>query len=75
MRRYPELRLHWFHLVLDKTTYLPVEWFIIIDQKLFEDDSSVIIDRFSYIKQIYVSVTKNLVNPELLLVGQLLAVS
>ena len=44
---------------------------IFIDQKLFEDDISVIFDRFSSSKCL--SITKNLANAKLLVVGKHLA--
>ena len=44
---------------------------IFFDQKLFEDDISVIFDRFSSIKCF--SITKNLANAKFLVVGKRLA--
>ena len=46
---------------------------IFIDQKLFEDDISVIFDRFSSIKCIFI--TKNLVNTKPLADGKVLETS
>ena len=47
-----------------------LDWLIFIDHNLFEDDISVIFDKFSSIKCL--SITKNLVNAKLSVVGKLL---
>ena len=58
----------WYHLVLKNITTL--DWLIFIDHNLFEDDISVIFDKFSSIKCL--SITKNLVNAKRSVVGKLL---
>ena len=47
--------------------HLHVAWLISIDQNFFEDDISLIVDRFLSIKCL--SITKNLVNAKLLVAG------
>ena len=58
-----------FHSALKNITTW--EWLIFFDQKLFEDDISIIFDRFSSIKCL--SITKNLAKAKHLVVGKLLA--